>query len=78
MKSLQTDRENLGIQLYGIQQQLARQQMLMEQEQDNHSAMNQLRLQKEGVLAEVRELYRKMQEQIKEERKQSKMVVLQL
>lgn len=71
LKGLQTERENLGIELYGVQQQLARQQMLMEEKQDSHSVMNQLRLQKEGVLADVRELYRKMQDQLKEERKQS-------
>ena len=73
LKGLQTDRESLGIELYGVQQQLARQQMLMEQEQDSHSVMNQLRVQKEGVLSDVRELYRKMQEQTKEERKQSEL-----
>ena len=33
MKSVTTQRENIGVELYGIQQQLARQQMLIEKEQ---------------------------------------------
>lgn len=33
LKSLKLERENIGVDLYGIQQQLARQQMLIEKEQ---------------------------------------------
>ena len=33
LKSVATQRENIGVELYGIQQQLARQQMLIEKEQ---------------------------------------------
>ena len=72
MKSLRGDRENIGIELYGVQQQLARQQMLLEQEQDKQTAMSQLRKEKYETLTQVRELYRNMQKQVEEERHQSK------
>lgn len=59
------------MELYGIQQQLARQQMLLEKEQDNLMASRTLRDQREATLAQVREMYRGMQEQVKKERQQS-------
>ena len=72
LKSLRIDRENIGIELYGIQQQLARQQMLVEQEQGKQTAMSLMRKQKYETLAQVRELYHNMQKQVEDERKQSK------
>ena len=72
MKSLRADREDIGIELYGVQQQLARQQMLLEQEQDKQTAMSQLRKETYDTLTQVRELYRNMQKQVEEERQQSK------
>lgn len=72
LKSLRGDRENMGIELYGIQQQLARQQMLVEQEQDKQTTLSLLRKQKYETLAQVRELYKNMQKQVEGERKQSK------
>lgn len=64
------NRENMGIELYGIQQQLARQQMLVEQEQDKRTTLSLLRKQKHETLAQVRELYKNMQKQVEEERNQ--------
>ena len=69
---IRVERETLGVELYGIQQQLARQQMLMEREQDKHSTLHQLRVQREETLVQVREMYRSMQEQVKRERQKSK------
>ena len=71
LKSLRGDRENKGIELYGIQQQLARQQMLVEQEQDKQTSLSLLRKHEHETLAQVRELYKNMQNQVEEERKQS-------
>ena len=71
MKSLRSERENFGIELYGVQQQLARQQMLLEQEQDKQTAMSQMRKEKYDTLSQVRELYRNMQKQVEDERQQS-------
>ena len=72
MKSLQLERENIGIELYGIQQQLAKHQMLVEAEQDKHTVRNQLRAQKEATVAQIREDYRNLVQQLKNERQQSK------
>ena len=72
MKTAQEEREQLGVRLYGVQQQLARQQMLLEKEQDQISASRTLREQREMTLGQIREMYRQMQEQLKTERQQSK------
>ena len=76
MKKLQIERENLGIELYSIQQQLARHQMLVEAEQDKQVAMNQIRTQKDASLNQVREHFHKTQELLKIERKQSKFFLI--
>ena len=72
LKGMKEERETLGVELYGIQQQLARQQMLVEREQDGHTALHQLRVQCEETLAQVREMYRSMQDQVETDRKQCK------
>jgi len=72
LKEMRVERETLGVELYGIQQQLACQQMLMEREQDKHTTLHQLRVQREETLAQVREMYRSMHDQVKRERQQSK------
>lgn len=72
MKTLQLERENIGIELYGVQQQLAKQQMLVEAEQDRHTVTSQLRAQKDTTLNQIREFYRNLIQQLKNERQQSK------
>ena len=76
LKGMKEERETLGVELYGIQQQLARQQMLVEREQDEHTALHQLRAQREETLAQVREMYRSMQEHVDTDRKQSECDVM--
>lgn len=71
VKNAQEERERLGVQLYGVQQQLARQQVLLEREQDEVNSSRSLREQKEGTLTNLKELYRQMQDQLKTERQQS-------
>ena len=71
LRGMKEERETLGVELYGIQQQLARQQMLVEREQDGHTTLHQLRTQREETLAQVREMYHSMQEQVDTDRKQS-------
>lgn len=61
--------------LYGVQQQLARQQMLLEKEQDELSTNRTLREQRDVTLGQVREMYRQMQDQLKTERQQCKRIV---
>lgn len=72
LKSLQLQRENVGIELYGVQQHLAKQQMLVEAEQDKHTVTSQLRAQKETTLSQIREFYRNLVQQLKNDRQQSK------
>jgi chromosome segregation ATPase len=60
------------VELYGVQQQLARQQMLIEKEQDQHSSYTYQRKQKEHSLAEVQKLYQNMSQQLKQIQEQSK------
>ena len=72
MKSLQKNREALGVDLYSMQQQLARHQMQVEEQQDKHAAAQQTRAQREAMLEDIRMLYRDMMRQVKNERQQSK------
>lgn len=72
MKNLQLERENVGIELYGVQQQLAKQQMLVEAEQDKHTVMSQLSEQKTAVLNQVREFHETVVQQVKAQRQQCK------
>ncbi len=71
LKGLQGERESLGVELYGIQQQLARQQMLVEREADEHTQYQRLREQREETLGRVREMYRETQGRVKAEEQQS-------
>ena len=71
LKSVQEERERLGVQLYGVQQQLARQQTLLEKEQDEVSMNHTLREQREVTLGQVREMYRQMQAKLKAERQRT-------
>ncbi len=66
------DRENLGVELYGIQQDLAKQQMILEKHQDEHADLNQDRTQAEDNLREMRQMYREKQTGLGNERKQGK------
>lgn len=75
LKTAQEERERLGVKLYGVQQQLARQQMLLEKEQDELSTNRTLREQRDVTLGQVREMYRQMQDQLKTERQQCKRIV---
>lgn len=59
------------MELYGLQQQLARQQMMLEKEQDNLGAVNQLRKQKEDLLQQVRQMYQDKCAATKDRRNQS-------
>ena len=71
MRNGQEEREKLGVSLYGVQQQLARQQILMEREQDEVHASRSLREQGEQTLGQARAAYHQMQEHLKAERQQS-------
>ena len=52
------EREERGVELYGIQQELARQQMKLEKDHDIFNEEGQLRKKCEGKLNEVRTIYK--------------------
>ncbi|CAH3039798.1 unnamed protein product [Pocillopora meandrina] len=72
LKTKKREREELGVQLYGVQQELARQQMLLEKEHDNFSSENHLRQQSEKLLEETKELHDKTVKDAVHQRKQAK------
>ncbi|MEE6511867.1 hypothetical protein FKM82_018702 [Ascaphus truei] len=59
MKRHKSEREELGVSLYGIQQELARLQMSLEKQHDKHARVATLRRQKEDELETIRNLYKK-------------------
>ncbi|XP_036612258.1 coiled-coil domain-containing protein 40 [Trichosurus vulpecula] len=70
-----TQREELGVQLYGVQQHLAQLQMELEKNHDQYSVLEAERRQTEEELRNTRALYNKTIATVKEERK--KMASLQ-
>ena len=69
MNKKKKDRENLGVELYGVQQELARHQMVLEKNHDDHAACKQDRSQTEQRLNDVRRMYRERQTGVNSERK---------
>ncbi|CAF0999398.1 unnamed protein product [Brachionus calyciflorus] len=61
------EREDLGVELYGLQQELAKNQMFLEKEHDNYNDTSQNRKLVEQDLDETRDAYRKFQKQLDEE-----------
>ena len=71
-KNKRGDRENVGVELYGAQQELARHQMMLEKEHDKFSNTKQTRSQTEQQLGDVRNMYRNTQLGVNDERKKGK------
>lgn len=69
MKTQKREREELGVQLYGVQQELARQQMLLEKEHDSFNNENQTRTQCELTLDEVKDLHKQIIDDLNHNRK---------
>ncbi|XP_053903334.1 coiled-coil domain-containing protein 40 isoform X2 [Malaclemys terrapin pileata] len=68
-KQGKVQREDLGIVLYGVQQQLARLQMELEKNQDRYSQIAMVRRQLEEELQDIRNLYKKTCQSTEDERK---------
>lgn len=71
-KQIRVQRQELGVDLYGVQQQLVRLQMQLEKNQDSHSITACARRQKEQELQGARWLYTRTSEAADEERKKRK------
>ncbi|XP_050775868.1 coiled-coil domain-containing protein 40 isoform X2 [Gopherus flavomarginatus] len=68
-KQGKVQREELGMVLYGVQQQLARLQMELEKNQDRYSQIAMVRRQLEEELQDIRYLYKKTCQSTEDERK---------
>ncbi|XP_055874600.1 coiled-coil domain-containing protein 40-like [Biomphalaria glabrata] len=62
-------REDLGVELYGVQQELAKYQMMLEQQHDQVASLKQERQKEEQELNDVRFLFKDTQLEINKERK---------
>lgn len=66
------DREELGVNLYNSQQELARLQMLLEKEHDKYNENHNLRAKAEGKLNSIKEIHSKNTNLLVEQRKKGK------
>ncbi|KAK3733202.1 hypothetical protein QZH41_019682 [Actinostola sp. cb2023] len=71
LKTKKKDREELGVQLYGVQQELARQQMLLEKEHDFFNNENHERNKSEVALGEVQYLHKEIIDDLSHNRRKA-------
>ncbi|XP_045213458.2 coiled-coil domain-containing protein 40-like [Mercenaria mercenaria] len=71
LKNRKKEREDLGVDLYGIQQELARYQMMLEKRHDEFSEVKQVRTQEEQQLEDVRNMYKDLQYNANVEKKKT-------
>ncbi|XP_028570733.2 coiled-coil domain-containing protein 40 [Podarcis muralis] len=69
VKTAKTEREELGVILYGVQQQLAQLQMVLEKNHNHHSQIAMARRQLEEELQDLRGMYKKTCQGTESERK---------
>lgn len=74
LRNRKKEREDLGVDLYGIQQELARFQMLLEKHHDEFANLNQGRQQEEAQLEDVRNTYKENQLVVNKEKKKCKLL----
>lgn len=74
MRTRKKEREDLGVELYGIQQELARFQMMLEKRHDEFSDVQQVRQQEEQQLTDVQNMYKDLQFKANQEKKKSMFV----
>lgn len=60
------------MELYGIQQELARYQMMLEKRHDEYAELQAVRKQEEQQLEDVRDMYKNLQLNVNSEKKKSK------
>jgi len=69
LKNRKQEREDLGVELYGVQQELARHQMMLEKHHDSFTQAAQDRQKKEQMLSDVQSMYKNHQLGVNSERK---------
>ena len=73
LRTRKKEREDLGVDLYGIQQELARFQMMLEKRHDEFSEVQQVRQQEEQQLNDVQNMYKDLQLKANQEKKKSRL-----
>lgn len=73
VKNFKKMREDVGVELYGVQQELARHQMLLEQHHDQFSGSKQSNTAAQTQLTDIRQMYRSLQTNVTGERKKGKL-----
>lgn len=76
MKNRKKEREELGVILYGIQQQLAQLQMDLEKNHNCHTQISMARRQLEEELLDLRSMYKKTCQSTEDERKKGDVYLL--
>lgn len=69
LKRLRKKKEDVGVELYGVQQQLARMQIMLEKTHENFNAVRQLREQSEREVKSAAKEYEKKKAEISEQEK---------
>ena len=69
MKSRKGERETIGVELYGVQQELARHQMMLESHHDQYSKLAQESAAITNQLGDVRNQYKDRQFKVIDEKK---------
>jgi coiled-coil domain-containing protein 40 len=72
LKKFSLERENIGVQLYALQQQLARTQLMLENAHNEYNSIVDMRLSEESILKEVNKNNSEQQSLLEEYRKQQK------
>ena len=65
------EREDLGVELYGVQQELAKQQMVLEKDHDKLNEIEQLRKKTEVLQTEVKSKYNQIHQDCTQQQKKS-------
>ncbi|XP_059157116.1 coiled-coil domain-containing protein 40-like isoform X2 [Physella acuta] len=69
LKMKKKEREDIGVELYGVQQELARYQLMLEEKHDHVAQIKQNRQKQEQDLTDVQSMYKQLQNNVNKERK---------
>lgn len=72
LKDKLKEREEIGVNLYGVQQELAKFQMTLEKNHDECAKLSKLRNQAEEQLNDVRNMYKQTQQNVNQQQKEGR------
>ncbi|XP_013409019.1 coiled-coil domain-containing protein 40 isoform X1 [Lingula anatina] len=71
LKDKRKTREDIGVELYGVQQELARHQMMLEKKHDEFATLSNERTQAEQNLGDIRDMYKETQLTVNKDKKKN-------